>query len=238
MNLMEQWLSGGGRCVPAAVRDGRIYCRQRAAEEGGMKAPRWLLLPAAALMALGACTTPGGSPEPPPPAPRTVSPAAFDQALHDELIGMLERDQADRTGRPQAESDQTRTARLKDIIREHGWPTVGLVGEDGEDAASTIAQHSDFDPAFQQEVLELLRAAVADGQASPGNLAYLEDRVAVGKGEPQVYGTQIRCGPDGAAPATPLKDEAAVDQRRAEAGLGTLASYLAEMTKICADDGT
>ncbi|MEV1015291.1 DUF6624 domain-containing protein [Micromonospora sp. NPDC049801] len=149
---------------------------------------------------------------------------------------MLERDQADRAGTPQTESDQARTLRLKEIIRTHGWPTFALVGEDGGNAAWAIVQHSDLDPAFQQEALDLLRAAVAARQASPGNLAYLEDRVAVAKGEPQVYGTQIRCGPDGPVPATPIRDEPGVERRRAEAGLPTLASYLAEMTTICAQD--
>jgi hypothetical protein len=168
--------------------------------------------------------------------PTTPRSPLFDQALHDELLAMLERDQSGRTGGPDAEGDEARTARLKEILAEHGWPTFDLVGEDGEDAAWAIAQHSDQDPAFQREALEQLRAAVAAGQASPGNLAYLEDRVAVAAGEPQTYGTQIGCGPDGATPATPLADEDAVDELRAAAGLEPLADYLAEMDAICAGD--
>jgi hypothetical protein len=150
----------------------------------------------------------------------TTSSSGFDQALHDELLAMLERDQSRRTGGPDAEGDVARTARLKD----------------GEDAAWAVAQHSDQDPAFQGEALELLRAAVDAGQASPGNLAYLTDRVAVGAGEPQPYGTQVGCGPDGPEPATPIADEGAVDGRRAEVGLPPLADYLAEMAAICAGD--
>ena len=204
-----------------------------------MRAALRVLLPLTALVALAACADSSGPAEPSsspaPPSGPSIS-AAFNQALHDELIGMLQRDQAEREGKPQDESDQTRTTRLKDIIREHGWPTIALVGKDGADAAWTIAQHADLDPAFQQEALDLLRRAVADGQASPGNLAYLEDRVAVAKGEPQVYGTQIRCGPDGPVPATPIRDEPGVEQRRAAAGLDPLAGYLAEMTRICTED--
>ena len=149
---------------------------------------------------------------------------------------MFERDQSGRTGGPDAEGDAARTARLAEILDEHGWPTHDLVGEDGEDAAWTIAQHSDQDPAFQRRALEALRTAVEDGQASPGNLAYLEDRVAVGAGEPQTYGTQIACTADGAEPATPLADEAAVDDLRAEAGLEPLGDYLAEMVAICSGE--
>jgi hypothetical protein len=164
------------------------------------------------------------------------APPGFDQALHDELMAMLERDQSGRSGGPDAEGDMARTDRLEEILAEHGWPTYDLVGEDGEDAAWAIAQHSDHDPEFQRAALELLREAVAAGQASPGNLAYLTDRVAVGAGEPQTYGTQVGCGPGGAEPATPLADEAAVDRLRAEAGLDPLADYLAEMDAICAGD--
>jgi hypothetical protein len=160
----------------------------------------------------------------------------FDQELHDELLAMLERDQSGRTGGPDAEGDAARTERLAEILDERGWPTYDLVGEDGEDAAWAIAQHSDLDPAFQRRALELLRTAVAAGQASPGNLAYLEDRVAVAAGQPQTYGTQVGCAPDGPQPATPLADPAAVDGLRATAGLEPLADYLAEMSEICSAD--
>jgi len=169
-----------------------------------------------------------------PPSPTAPATPGFDQALHDELIAMLARDQLERTGGSSGESDQARTDRLAEIIGEHGWPTIALVGEDGEDAAWAIAQHSDLDPAFQRRALELLREAVAAGQASPGNLAYLEDRVAVASGEPQRYGTQVGCGPNGPEPATPIADEAGLEARRSTAGLDSYTDYLAEMTEICA----
>ena len=163
-------------------------------------------------------------------------PPNFDRELHDELMEMFERDQSGRTGGPDAEGDAARTERLAEILDEHGWPTYELVGEDGEDAAWAIAQHADLDPAFQRRALELLRPAVAAGQASPGNLAYLEDRVAVAAGQPQTYGTQVGCGPQGPEPATPLADPAAVDALRTAAGLDPLADYFAEMTEICDAD--
>lgn len=160
--------------------------------------------------------------------------AGLDTALQAELLAMLERDQDERTGIGSDETDEQRTARLKEIIAEHGWPGYDLVGKEGEDAAWAIAQHSDLDPAFQAEALELLRAAVAAGQASPGNLAYLQDRVDVGAGRPQTYGTQVGCGPNGPRPATPVEDRDSLDARRAEVGLGTFDDYLTEMSEVCA----
>src|SRR5690606_30750870 len=106
--------------------------------------------------------------------------------LRQELLEMKEADQADRTGAPVAEwDDEARTARLAEIIDEHGWPTRSLVGEDGASAAWLIAQHSDLDVGFQERALGLLREAVADGEADPTELAYLEDRVARNQGRPQ-----------------------------------------------------
>jgi hypothetical protein len=200
-----------------------------------------------ALLSVAGCTTgveiePSSLPSTPAPsspeasAPPSSPPVEFNPALHDEMIAMLERDQAGRLGGTDAEGDVARTERLKEIIDEFGWPTFDLVGDDGEDAAWAIAQHSDLDPAFQAHALELLRDAVTAGQASPGNLAYLEDRVLVGRGEPQLYGTQIGCGPDGPEPATPIAEEATVDDRRIAAGLDPLADYIAEIAPFCEDD--
>ncbi|SOC55215.1 DUF6624 domain-containing protein [Ornithinimicrobium cerasi] len=160
---------------------------------------------------------------------------AFDEALHDELVAMLEADQEERLGAGPLD-DADRTERLKQIVAEHGWPTISLVGEDGEDAAWAIAQHSDHDPEFQARAVQLIGEAVERGDASPGNLAYLTDRVAVGSGQAQTYGTQVGCGPDGPEPATPIADEAVVDAARARVGLAPLSDYLEEMARICAQD--
>ena len=186
--------------------------------------PGLLLL---ALLLLGGCA--GGDAEPAPAGP---SATRLDVELRDELVAMAEQDQAERTGGGTL-NDEPRTERLKEIIAEHGWPTLALVGKDGEDAAWLIAQHSDLDPEFQAQALELLRAAVAEGQASPGNLAYLEDRVRAGRGEPQLYGIQVGCGRNGRPRPGPIEDPAGLDERREQAGLPPYDRYLRQMTRIC-----
>ena len=158
--------------------------------------------------------------------------------LRRELLAMMEEDQAEQTGEVQTNSYDARTERLAQILDEHGWPTFDLVGEDGSTAAWVIAQHADLDPDLQQRALELLRDAAEQGQASKGDLAYLEDRVAVAEGNDQVYGTQIRCNEEGTpVPATPIADESSVDERRVAAGLAPLQDYIEEMTAICAGSG-
>lgn len=159
---------------------------------------------------------------------------AVDEPLRDELLQMLEEDQAERLEGADFGGDAPRTERLAEIIDERGWPGYSLVGEEAEDAAWAIAQHSDQDVAFQEVALAHLAAAVAADDASPGNLAYLTDRVAVNLGEAQTYGTQIACGEDGPEPVVPIADEESVDERRADASLPPLADYYAELEEVCA----
>lgn len=156
-----------------------------------------------------------------------------DPELRQELVDMQETDQADRTGAPVEEwDDDARTARLAEIIDEHGWPTRSLVGDDGATAAWVIAQHSDLDVEFQERALELMRQAVDDGEADPTELAYLEDRVALNQGRPQTYGTQIGCV-DGRAEPAELADPDRVEELREEVGLQPLEDYLAELGPAC-----
>jgi len=162
--------------------------------------------------------------------------------LRQELLGMVERDQEARRaiapdGGPGADPDSeeamrmcqvddVNTARMREIIEEHGWPGRSLVGEDGADAAWLLVQHADAEREFQKHCLGLMTEAVGAGEARADLLAYLTDRVLVGEGELQRYGTQLH-RVDGKWAPFALADEEQVDQRRAAVGLGPLADYVA-----------
>ena len=124
--------------------------------------------------------------------------------------------------------DTDNTRWLADLVAARGWPGCTLAGPDGAKAAWLLAQHADRDPELQRTFLEALRGAVADGDASPGNLAYLEDRVRVHEGRPQLCGTQFTVI-DGELRPSPIEDPERLDERRAEAGLGPFAAYEAQM---------
>ncbi|MBX9624827.1 MAG: hypothetical protein K2X82_13560 [Gemmataceae bacterium] len=124
-----------------------------------------------------------------------------------------------------AEVDDDNRAWLAKVVGAGGWPGASRVGPDGAHAAWLLVQHADADRPFQKKCLGLLREAVAAGEAEGKDLAYLTDRVRVGEGTPQVYGTQLRTV-DGRMVPSPIEDDARVDERRKAVGLGPLAEYV------------
>ena len=70
----------------------------------------------------------------------------------------------------------------------------------------------------------LLEGAVAAGEASPANYAYLTDRVCANLGRPQIYGTQFQ-GSGASFGSLPITDRVRLDKRRASMGLGPFDEY-------------
>ncbi|WP_336206656.1 DUF6624 domain-containing protein [Nonomuraea sp. LPB2021202275-12-8] len=163
--------------------------------------------------------------------------APDDPRLRAELLEMLKQDQEIRTlDAAQADWDRVEKAntdRMRQILDTRGWPGHAMVGEDGAHAAWALIQHADLDLDLQRRGLAMMRQAVDDGDADPGDLAYLTDRVLVAEGKPQVYGTQWETTADGQwKPRTPIENEAQVDGRREAAGLKPLQDYLKELKSM------
>jgi len=160
--------------------------------------------------------------------------AAFTKSLKEpvlrlELLERMKEDQRIRLERQPnlvewMKVDADNTAFMKKVIDKHGWPGKSMVGNDGALAAFLLVQHATADPAFQQRCLKLLRQAVERGEARASDMAYLTDRVLVMAGKPQIYGTQFHTV-DGQLVPEAIEDEANVDARRKEVGLGTMADY-------------
>lgn len=84
-----------------------------------------------------------------------------------------------------------------EILDTYGWPGKSLAGEDGAEAAWTLALHTMPDPDVLRRCLTLLRDAAAAGEAEPWQVAYLVDRVSLVERNVQVYGTTICRQEDG-----------------------------------------
>jgi TPR repeat protein len=154
---------------------------------------------------------------------------AFDTAGLDEAgRKRFSQGLGERMGRVDAEH----RAELKAIVAETGWPTISRFGRQVSQNAWQIVQHADEDVAWQVEVLATLEKLLEQNEVSPGNVAYLRDRVAVNQKRPQTYGTQGHCV-DGKWQPREMVDPEQVDARRAEVGLGSLEEYRASFDGKC-----
>lgn len=123
------------------------------------------------------------------------------------------------------QKDSLNQVQVRRILDERGWLGPDVVGGKGNQALFLVIQHSD--QATQEKYLPMMRDAVAQGNARGSSLALLEDRVALGQGKRQTYGSQIGIDPSSGMPCVlPLADPDHVDERRASVGLGPIADYL------------
>ncbi len=123
------------------------------------------------------------------------------------------------------EKDSVNLIKVKSILDEYGWMGADVVGDRGNSTLFLVIQHADL--ATQEKYLPMMRVAVKNGNAQASELALLEDRVAIGQGKSQIYGSQI--GRDQITQmyfVLRLEDPDNVDKRRAEVGLQPLAEYV------------
>lgn len=113
---------------------------------------------------------------------------------------------------------------LKAVVSKHGWPGKSLVGGQAAKDAWLLVQHADQDREFQQQCLNRMQA-LPKGEVDPRDIAYLTDRVLVGTGKKQTYGTQL-IFQNGRLVPQPIENADEVDQRRKAAGLEPLNEYL------------
>jgi hypothetical protein len=113
---------------------------------------------------------------------------------------------------------------LKEVVTKHGWPSKSLVGGQGAKDAWLLVQQADTDRDFQQKCLDQMKTLSKD-EVDPRDTAYLTDRVLVGTGKRQLYGTQVIIK-DGKFVPNPIEDLDQVDERRKAIGMEPLQEYL------------
>lgn len=173
-----------------------------------------------------------------------VKEANLDKPLQAELLAIYEDDQGirrtfikaqkdygyqskivDSLGRIMMQKDSANLIKVTKILDKHGWVGADKVGGQANQTLFLVIQHSDLPT--QQKYLPMMREAVKNKNASSSALALLEDRVALGEGKKQIYGSQIGFDKDtNTNYVLPLEDPDTVDQRRASVGLGLLADYV------------
>ncbi len=141
----------------------------------------------------------------------------------------------ERLGKWLKKLDEFHTARMKEILKVHGWIVISKFGIEYDKKAWLIIQHADDDPFFQAGVLFLMEKLVDKGETDLKNYAYLYDRVA-GKfhhiGLRQKYGTQVNLEKDTVKLQPHEGSVEDVERHRKAFGLEPLADYLNKMTEI------
>lgn len=118
---------------------------------------------------------------------------------------------------------------VKKLITDFGFPTISRVGNRAAFHAWKLVQHSE-DKMFQEKYLQLMEENIHD--VNKRDLAYLKDRVLLGKGEQQIYGTQFIKTENGKYIPTNLWNPESVNERRKEMQLDTLEENAYRMLKL------
>lgn len=143
----------------------------------------------------------------------------------------------DSLGRRMRDVDSANLVKLKWLIDTLGFPSWDRVCSYGSADAWLIAQHAH--PWFQYGYVKQMRQAVADTNADPPNLAYLEDRLRTGRGLPQLYGTQFTSTSENNRTVwqCPVADIKNVNLRREQMLMPPLEDYIEGYLKSSSEDG-
>jgi hypothetical protein len=125
-------------------------------------------------------------------------------------------------------ADHTSSQFVSAVLRDCGWPRRSQIGTEAALAFSLLTVHATAQPALQRYALHLMTPLVATGEASKQYFAILTDKIRVGAGEKQLYGTQL----DGKLTPFAIDDEVDVDVRRAALGMETLKDYIEEARAV------
>jgi hypothetical protein len=177
--------------------------------------------------------------------PSPADTVAADPALRRDLLAMVAADQADReftrtmgTSAPpdsllrrMTANDSARTARLREVVREGGWPSAAEVGWDGANAAFLVLQHA-TDPVFQALMLPEVEAAHRRGDLEGQSVAMLTDRVRAAAGLRQRYGMQPELRDGRYVLGDDVEDPEGIAARRAAKCVLPLDLYLMMMEEL------
>jgi VWFA-related protein len=124
----------------------------------------------------------------------------------------------------------TNTAELCSILKQYGWPTRDLVGEDGAKSMFYLLRNSATDE-LQRDLLPVIIAAVKKGEVSKSSFATYIDRLRTNAGLKQIFGTQATIQ-NGFLVLFPISDEQHVDARRKQYELAPLKTYLRGLEQL------
>jgi VWFA-related protein len=166
-------------------------------------------------------------------APRTMP---LNKKLRNELLKLREREQErfqnslgdgvkSEALLKQIQSSKAKTTvGLCRLLKEFGWPTTDVVGNEGEAAAFLLLKNSSSSR-LQLDLLPVIVAVAKKGEILKPEFASYFDHLRLSIGEKQLFGTQATIQ-DGFLMLFPIEDETRVDARRKQYELPPLGDYL------------
>ena len=124
----------------------------------------------------------------------------------------------------------TNTTELCSLLKQYGWPTRDLVGEDGAKSMFYLLRNSATEN-LQRDLLPVIIAAVKKGEISKATFAAYFDRLRTNVGLKQIFGTQATIQ-NGFLVLFPISDEQHVDARRKQYDLPPLKTYLRGLEQL------
>jgi len=132
--------------------------------------------------------------------------------------------QMDSLGILMEHTDSINMQKISAIIAEHGYPGKSLVGKEQASTAFLVIQHSNL--ANQEKYLSLLKQAADAGEIRWRSVALVIDRINVGHGKKQIYGSQLtREVSTGKFYFFPIENPHKIDSIRATVGLRSMQKY-------------
>jgi len=125
---------------------------------------------------------------------------------------------------------ETNTTELCSILKQNGWPTRDLVGEDGARSMFYLLRNSATDE-LQRDLLPVIIAAVKKGEVGKASFAAYIDRLRTNAGLKQIFGTQATMQ-NGFLVLFPISDEQHVDARRKQYELSPLKEYMRGLEQL------
>jgi len=128
-----------------------------------------------------------------------------------------------------ASADVDHSIGLERCVTKLGWRALFDGDRSVSDDAWLIVQHSNRRPEFQKRCLTEWKST---GLLPDWQVAFLEDRVALAEGRPQVFGSQVQRRPDGTWRLWPTtaRSETELDSIRRDAGLPPIGAYFESVT--------
>ena len=127
-------------------------------------------------------------------------------------------------------SREQNTNELCEIVKQYGWPTRDLVGDDGARSAFFLLRNTSTSE-LQRDLLPVIIAAVKKGEIKKTGFAGYIDQLRLSAGLKQIFGTQATIL-NGFLVLFPITDESHVDARRRPYDLPPLREYLRGLEKL------